>query len=81
MAWASQVARASQVAQVVKNLPANAGDIETRVPSRGQENPWEEGMAVFLPGESHEQRSLVGYSPVHRVTKSRTQLKRLRTHV
>ena len=27
---------------------------------------------VFLPGESHERRSLVGYSP--RVAKSRTQL-------
>ena len=74
MAWASQVAH------VVKNLHANAGDTETRVRSRGQENPWEEGMAVFLPGESHEQRSMVGYSPVHRVAKSRTQLKRLRTH-
>ena len=31
---------------------------------------------VFLPGESPGQRSLVGY-PVHRVTKSRTRLKRL----
>ena len=32
----------------------------------GQEDPGEEGMAttpVFLPGESHEQRSLAGYSP------------------
>ena len=35
---------------------------------------------VVLPGESHEQSSLAGYSPplqatVHRVTKSRTQFK------
>ena len=35
----------------------------------GQEDPLEEGMAtqqptsVFLPGESHGQRSLAGYSP------------------
>ena len=35
----------------------------------GQEDPLEEGMAtdsrapVFLPGGSHGQRSLVGYSP------------------
>ena len=33
-----------------------------------QEDPLEEGMAthsrLFLPGESHGQRSLVGYSPL-----------------
>ena len=30
------------------------------------EDPMEKGMAtpIFLPGESHGQRSLVGYSPV-----------------
>ena len=36
------------------------------VPSLGREDPLEEEMAptpVFLPGESHGQRSLVGYSP------------------
>ena len=33
----------------------------------------------FLPGESHGQRSLVVHR-VHRVTKSRTQLKQLSTH-
>ena len=36
------------------------------VRSLGQEDPLEEGMAttpVFLPGESHAQRSLAGYSP------------------
>ena len=38
--------RASQVALVVKNLPANAGDTETQAQSRGQENPLEEGMAT-----------------------------------
>ena len=31
---------------VVKNLPANAGDIRTRVRSLGQENPLEKGMAT-----------------------------------
>ena len=35
--------------------------------SLGQEDPLEKDMAtyylVFLPGESHGQRSLVGYSP------------------
>ena len=39
---------------------------ETWVPSLGQEDPLEEGMAthpVFLPGKSHGERSLVSYSP------------------
>ena len=38
----------------------------TRVQSLGQEHPLEKEMAttpVFMPGESHGQRSLVGYSP------------------
>ena len=38
--------RASQVALVVKNLPANAGDIRESVRSLGQEDPLEEGMAT-----------------------------------
>ena len=49
---------------MVKNPPAVQ---ETRVTSLGREDPLEEGMArptpVFLPGESHGQRSLAGYSP------------------
>ena len=39
---------------------------ETWVGSLGWEDPLEEGMErtpVFLPGGSHEQRSLVSYSP------------------
>ena len=50
------------VAQTVKNLPAMQ---ETQVQSLFQEDPLEKGMAtpVFLPGKSHGQRSLVGYSP------------------
>ena len=40
----SQVA--SQVALVVKNLPANAGDIETQLQSLGREDPQEEEMAT-----------------------------------
>ena len=31
---------------MVKNPPANAGDIERQVPSLGQENPLEEGTAT-----------------------------------
>ena len=50
-------------AQMVKNLPAMQG---TQVQSLGWEDPLEEGKTttpVFLPGESHGQGSLVGYSP------------------
>ena len=46
---------------MVKNLP---GMQETWVQSLGQEDSLEKGMAptpVFLPGEFHGQRSLVGY--------------------
>ena len=57
-------------ALVVKNPPANAGDVRDtrdsvsipgsgRSPSRGNGLP----TAVFLPGDSHGQRSLEGYSP------------------
>ena len=39
---------------------------EMQVPSLGWEHPLEKEMqpiSVFLPGKSHGQRSLVGYSP------------------
>ena len=58
---------ASQVVLVVKNPPADAGDAR-----RHEFNPWVEKIPrrrawqptpVFLPGKSHGQRSLVGYSP------------------
>ena len=55
--------QASLMAQTVKNLPAKQ---ETRIRSLFLEDPLEEGMAktpVFLPRESHGQRSLAGYSP------------------
>ena len=45
---------------MINNMPAMR---ETWVWSLGRENPLEKGIAVFLPGESHGQRSLVGYSP------------------
>ena len=54
---------------VVKNLPANAGDItdvgsipgSLRSPGGGQ-GTWQP-TPVFLPGEAHGQSSLAGYSP------------------
>ena len=54
---------ASLMAQEVKSLPAMQ---ETWVRSLGQEDPLEKEMAShvrFLPGESHGQRILEGYSP------------------
>ena len=57
---------------MIKNLPAIQ---ETQVRSLGKEDPWEKGMEthpVFLPGEFHGERDLVGYSPW--VAKSRIRL-------
>ena len=67
---------ASQAVLVVKNLPANAGDIRDAVliPGLGRSSGGGHGNPpVFSPGEFHGQRSLAAI--VHRVTKSQTQLK------
>ena len=58
---------ASQVALVVKNTPANAGDVRD-VGSISGSGKFPGGRAwqpilVFLPGESHRQRCLACYSP------------------
>ena len=57
----------SQVALVLKNLPANAGDLRGAgsIPGSGRRRAWQP-TPVFFPGESHGQRSLVGYSPKDR---------------
>ena len=49
---------------MVENLPGSAGDSGSisglgRSPGVGNGNP----TPVFLPGKSHGERSLVGYSP------------------
>ena len=49
---------------VVKNLLADAGDVG--LISESRKIPWRrkwQPTPVFLPGESHGQRSLAGYSP------------------
>ena len=54
----------SLVAQSVKNLPAIHGRPEFDL--WVEKIPWKRAWLptpVFLPGEFHEQRSLVGYSP------------------
>ena len=63
---------ASLIAQSVKSLPAMQ---ETQVQFLGQEDPRRrqgQPTPVFLPGESHGQRSLAGYSL--RGRKSQTRL-------
>ena len=55
--------RTSLVAQLVKKLPAVQ---ETWVQFLGREAPWGrkwQPTPVLVPGESHGQRSLLGYSP------------------
>ena len=68
----------SQVELVVKNQPAKAGDIHKthwfdpwvgKIPWRKAQQP----TPVFLPGESHEQRSLAGYGPWGRREACRTE--------
>ena len=58
---------ASQLVLAVKNPAANAGDVRNAgsIPGSGRSpggGKWQP-TPVFLPGESHGQRSLEGYSP------------------
>ena len=69
---------ASQVVLVVKNLPANAGDIRDpgSIPGSGGSpggRAWQP-TPVFLPGECHGQRNLVGYSPQDRRESDTTEV-------
>ena len=62
------------LAQTIKSLPAMQ---ETWVRSLGQEDPLEKEMAptpIFLPGKSHERRSMAGYSPWGRKEWDTTEL-------
>ena len=59
---------------MVKNLPANIGDVGS-IPGSGK-FPWRrkwQATPVFLPGKTHGQRSLAGYRPWGR--------KRVRQHL
>ena len=49
---------------MVKNSPANAGDIKRHAFDPGWEDPLEwKPTLEFLPGKSHGQRSLASYTP------------------
>ena len=50
---------------MVRNPPPKAGDKRARFDLWARKKPWGGGMQltpIFLPGESHGQRSLAGYS-------------------
>ena len=69
---------ASQVALVIKNLPATTGDTRDAgsIPGSGR-FPWRrawQSMPVFLPRESYGQRSLRGYSPWGRQESNTTEV-------
>ena len=53
------------MALVVKNLPASVGDVRDMgsIPGLGRSPGERQPTPVFLPGESHGLRSLVGYNP------------------
>ena len=57
---------ASQLALVVKKLPANVADMRHGFNLWVRKIPWRrkwQPTPVFLPGKSNGQRSLAGYSP------------------
>ena len=63
---------------MVKNLLTNAGDIKDvgSVPGLGRSpggRAWQP-TPVFLPGESHAQRSLAGYSPLSHTESDTTKV-------
>ena len=59
----------SLVAQTVKNLPAKQDPWVRKIPWRRAWQP----TPVFLPGEFHGQRSLVGCSPCSRKESDTTE--------
>ena len=70
------------MAQWVKNPPATQKTQEMWVQFLGQQDPLGEKWQptpVFLPGESHGQRNLAGYSPKGRKESDTTE--QLNTHI
>ena len=62
-----QETRGFPVGSAVKNLPGNAGDTEDLglIPGLGRSPGEENGnpLQYFLPGKSHGQKNMAGYSP------------------
>ena len=75
--WGTKCDVASQVALVIKDPPANTGEIRHGFHPWVREVPWRRAwqpIPLFLSGECHGQRSLVACSPYHNATQSRTWL-------
>ena len=72
----------SQVALVVENLPANAQDIKDAGSIPGSERSPGEGHVNPVQYSCLENPMNRGtwQATIHRISKSKTQLKRLRTH-
>ena len=62
-----------------KESTCNAGD-QYSIPRLGRSPGEENGNPVFLPGGSHGQRSLVGYSPWGRKELDTTEQRTLNIH-
>ena len=76
-----KVYRASQVALVVKNLPANAGDIRdsSSIPGSGRSPGGGHGNPLQYSWLEEPMDRGAWQATVHRVAKSRTRLKQLST--
>ena len=75
---------ASQVTLGVENPPANVGDMRPGFDLWVGKIPWRrtwQPTPVFLPGESHGQRSLPGYSPWGCRVGQADVTRHIRTHV
>ena len=71
-----------QVALVIKNPPANAGDMRHRFDPWVRKTPWKRAWQptpIFLPGEKSTDRG-VWWATVHSVSKSKTKLKQFSMH-
>ena len=70
---------------VVKNLPANAGDVRDTglIPRSGRSPRVGNGntLQYYLPGRFHGQRSLMGYSPWDHKESGTTEQLSIRAHV
>ena len=73
---------ASQAALVVKNLPANAGDVRDvgLVPGSGRSPGEGSGTPLQYSCRENPMDSGVLWATFHRVTKSQMRLKRISTH-
>ena len=83
--WQFEISRcklASQVALVVKNLPANAGDVRDSglIPGSGRSPGGGHGDPLPYSCLETSMDRRAWWAIVHRVAQSRTRLKRLSTH-